>query len=152
MRAGFAVFPMSFKNSPEAIAHLLKKTAVRHLLVGGEPILQKLATTSLELLRADGHPEIPASTMPHFEDLYPLDGSHSEFKYYPAVKFDLDAPALIMHSSGKHMAYPIDILNNRLRCEGSTSFPKPIVWSHRGLAALCTIPCMLSLFRMPLNL
>ena len=107
LRAGFAVFPISFKNSPEAIAHLLKKTAARHLLVGGEPILQKVAATSLELLRADGHPETPVSTMPHFEDLFPHDCSHGEFKYYPAVKFDLDAPALILHSSGKRMTPPL---------------------------------------------
>ncbi|KAH9077806.1 acetyl-CoA synthetase-like protein [Lactarius deliciosus] len=122
LRAGFAVFPISPRNSPEAIAHLLKKTATRHLLVGGEPMLQKLAATSLELLRADGHPEIPISNMPHFEDIYPHDCSHIDFKYYPAVKFDLDAPGLILHSSG------------------STSFPKPIVWTHRQVVTLCTIP------------
>jgi long-subunit acyl-CoA synthetase (AMP-forming) len=122
LRAGFTVFAISPRNSPEAIAHLLKKTGARHLLVGGEPILQKVAATSLELLRAEGHPETPASTMPRLEDLYPHDSSHDEFKFYPKVKFDLDATALILHSSG------------------STSFPKPIVWSHRGLAALCTMP------------
>ena len=109
LRAGFAVFPISPRNSPEAIAHLLKKTAAHHLLVGGEPMLQKLAATSLELLRADGHHETPVSTMPHFEDLYPHDSSHGEFESYPAVKFDLDAPALILHSSGKHMSYSIRI-------------------------------------------
>ncbi|KAI9464124.1 acetyl-CoA synthetase-like protein [Lactarius psammicola] len=122
LRAGFAVFPISPRNSPEAIAHLLKKTAARHLLVGGEPMLQKLAATSLELLRADGQPETPISNIPHFEDLYPHESSHVDFKYYPAVKFDLDAPALILHSSG------------------STSFPKPIVWAHRHVVTLCTIP------------
>ena len=100
LRAGFAVFPISTRNSPEAIAHLLKKTGASHLLVGGEPMLQKLAAASLELVRAEGHPEIPFSHMPHFEDLYLHDGSDSEFKHYPAVKFDLDAPSLILHSSG----------------------------------------------------
>lgn len=73
-------------------------------------MLQKLAATSLELLRTDGHPEIPVSNMPHFEDLYPHDCSNGEFKYYPAVKFDLDAQALILHSSGKHVTYPIEVL------------------------------------------
>jgi acyl-CoA synthetase (AMP-forming)/AMP-acid ligase II len=102
LRAGFAVFPISPRNSPEAIAHLLKKTGACHLLVGGEPMLQKLAATSLQLLRADGHSEIPLSAMPHFEDLYPHESSDSEFKHYPSVKFDLNAPSLILHSSGKH--------------------------------------------------
>lgn len=123
LRAGFAVFLISPRNSPKAIAHLLQKMGARHLLVGGEPMLQKLAATSLELLRADGHPDIPVSDMLHFEDLYPRDCSHGDFKYYPAVRFDLDAPALIMHSSG------------------STSFPKPIAWSHRQVVNnLSTIP------------
>lgn len=102
LRAGFAVFPISPRNSPEAVAHLLKKTGARHLLVGGEPMLQKLAAASLELLRADGHTEIPQSGMPRFEDLYPHDSPGSEFKHYPPVKFNLNAPSLILHSSGKH--------------------------------------------------
>jgi acyl-CoA synthetase (AMP-forming)/AMP-acid ligase II len=102
LRAGFAVFPISPRNSPEAIAHLLKRTGTRHLLVGGEPMLQKLAAGSLELLRADGHPEIPLSGMPRFEDLYPHESSNSDFKHYPQVRFDLDAPSLILHSSGEH--------------------------------------------------
>ncbi|KAI0298355.1 acetyl-CoA synthetase-like protein [Multifurca ochricompacta] len=122
LRAGFTVFPISPRNSPEAIAHLLKKTEVRHLLVGGEPMLQKLATASLEFLRADGHPETPFSRMPGFEDLYPHEYPDSEFKRYPEVKFDLNAPSLILHSSG------------------STAFPKPIVWTHKLLLTFCTVP------------
>jgi acyl-CoA synthetase (AMP-forming)/AMP-acid ligase II len=102
LRAGFSVFPISPRNSPEAIAHLLKKTGSNYLLVGGEPMLQKLATSALELFQADGHPEIPSSHMPHFEDLYPDDDSDSEFENYPEVKFDLEAPSLILHSSGQH--------------------------------------------------
>jgi acyl-CoA synthetase (AMP-forming)/AMP-acid ligase II len=101
LRAGFSVFPISTRNSPEAIAHLLKKTGTSHLLIGGEPMLQKLATASLELLRADGYPEIPSSHMPHFEDLYPHDDPDNEFRHYPPVKFDLDAPSLVLHSSGQ---------------------------------------------------
>jgi len=101
LRAGLAVFPVSPRNSPEAVAHLLKNTGANHLLVGREPMLQKLATASLELLRADGHPGIPLSNMPNFEDLYPHDDSDNEFKHYPVVKFHLDAPSLIFHSSGQ---------------------------------------------------
>jgi acyl-CoA synthetase (AMP-forming)/AMP-acid ligase II len=100
LRTGFSVFPISTRNSPEAIAHLLKKTGTSHLLIGGEPMLQKLAATTLELLRADGHHEIPSSHMPHFEDLY-LPDPDNEFKPYPSVKFDLDAPSLVLHSSGQ---------------------------------------------------
>ncbi|KAI9459306.1 acetyl-CoA synthetase-like protein [Russula earlei] len=122
LRAGLAVFPISPRNSPEAVAHLLQKTKTSHLLVGGEPMLQKLAASSLELLRAEGHPEIPFSDMPRFEELYPLEGLDSRSEHYPAVKFDLDAPSLILHSSG------------------STAFPKPIVWPHKRLATSGTVP------------
>ena len=100
LRAGFTVFPVSPRNSPEAVAHLLKKTGANHLLVGGEPMLQELAAASLELLRADGHPGVPLSNMPNFKNLYPHDDSDNEFKPYPVAKFDLDAPSLILHSSG----------------------------------------------------
>ena len=103
LRAGFSVFPISPRNSPEAIAHLLKKTGSKYLLVGGEPMLQKLAASALELLRADGHSEIPSSDMLHFEDLYPHDDLSTEFENYPEVKFDLNAPSLILHSSGQYI-------------------------------------------------
>jgi len=63
-------------------------------------MLQKLAATTLELLRADGYREIPSSHMPHFEDLY-LRDPDDEFKPYPPVKFDLAAPSLVLHSSGQ---------------------------------------------------
>ncbi|KAI9459309.1 acetyl-CoA synthetase-like protein [Russula earlei] len=122
MRAGLTVFPISPRNSPEAIAHLLKKTGTSHLLVGGEPMLQKLASASLDLLRTEGHPELPFSDMPHFEDIYPLGGSDCTFEHYPPVGFDLNAPALILHSSG------------------STAFPKPIIWPHRHLVTLGAVP------------
>jgi len=79
-------------------------------MVGGEPMLHKLAATSLELLRVGWAPRDSCLHMPQFEDLYPRDSSHAEFKYYPAVKYDLHAPALILHSSGKHVAYPIEVL------------------------------------------
>ena len=101
LRAGFTVFPVSPRNSPEAVAHLLKKTGANRLLVGGEPMLHELATASLDLLRADGHPGISLSDMPIFEDLYPHDDSDDDFKHYPVATFDLDAPSLILHSSGQ---------------------------------------------------
>jgi acyl-CoA synthetase (AMP-forming)/AMP-acid ligase II len=104
LRAGFSVFPISPRNSPEAVAHLLKKTGSNYLLVGSEPMPQKLADAALELLRADGHPGIPFSHMPHYEDLYPRDDSDGEFENYPTVKFDPGAPSLILHSSGQHVA------------------------------------------------
>jgi len=103
LRAGFSVFPISPRNSPEAVAHLLKKTGSNYLLVGGELMLQKLANTALELLRGEGHPEIPSSHMPYFEDLYPTDDSDNEFENYPTVKFEPEAPSLILHSSGQHV-------------------------------------------------
>ncbi|TFY80855.1 hypothetical protein EWM64_g3157 [Hericium alpestre] len=124
LRAGFTVFPISPRNSPEAIAHLLKKTNARHLLVGGEPILQKLSAATLQLLAKDEEAklDLTVSPMPVFEQVYPPNASELEFTRYPNIKYDLKTHALILHSSG------------------STSFPKPISWDQTGLQTFTVIP------------
>ncbi|KAA1475309.1 acetyl-CoA synthetase-like protein [Dentipellis sp. KUC8613] len=125
LRAGFTVFPISPRNSPEAIAHLLKKTGVRHLLIGQEPILQKLSAATLRLLENDEEGKalgLTTSRMPVFSEVYPDGSATSEMKRYPEIKFDLKSHALILHSSG------------------STSFPKPIRWDQTGLKTFTVIP------------
>ena len=101
IRAGFTVFPISPRNSPEAIAHLLKKTGARMVLVSGEPVLQKLAAATLEILNKDeDKQDLVISTMPQFEDLYTDKVFNGDCEPYPSVNYNLDAPAIIMHSSG----------------------------------------------------
>lgn len=104
MRAGFGVFPISPRNSPEAIAHLLKQTGTKYLMVGKEPMLQKLAAATLEILRRpDGKSEsfdVTLLDMPVFEDIYPANASSEQERMYPAIRYDPQSIALILHSSG----------------------------------------------------
>ncbi|KAI0062574.1 acetyl-CoA synthetase-like protein [Artomyces pyxidatus] len=124
MRAGFSVFPISPRNSPEAVAHLLRETGTRHLLVSGEPMMQGLASAALKILHKELGSELELTTaaMPQFEEIYTEAVVRGEFQRYPTVSYDFNAAFLIMHSSG------------------STSFPKPIRWSHRNGLVLCGIP------------
>lgn len=98
LRSGCPIFPISTRNSPGAIAHLLAKTQPSHILVGPEKAWQELAAASLKLLE-ENNSSIPCvSTMPVFEDLYKDPCVHVEF--LPPFKPNRDDIAFIMHSSG----------------------------------------------------
>ena len=105
MRAGLTVFMISPRNSPEAIAHLLRGSGVRHLLVEPTAVMQTLANQSLDLIRAsdatDEEKSLEYSDMPVFQELY-LEAPQSNLTTgeYPAVKVNMNAPTLILHSSG----------------------------------------------------
>ncbi|TFY63805.1 hypothetical protein EVG20_g6168 [Dentipellis fragilis] len=68
--AGFIPFPISTRNSPAAIAHLIGKTGVGHILVGVEESLHNLVSEALNLLTPDATPPV-VSAAPLFEDFYP---------------------------------------------------------------------------------
>ncbi len=108
IRAGHVAFPISPRNSPAAIAHLLKTANVKQLIVGQEKNFQMLAEISLTHLQGD-KPQIHA--MPSFEELY-LPDSDKDFVPLSYKKPDLNETSIILHSSG------------------STAFPKPIPWNH----------------------
>ncbi|KAF8890513.1 hypothetical protein CPB84DRAFT_1849102 [Gymnopilus junonius] len=115
LRAGYTVFPISPRNSPAAVAHLLHKVGVGHLLVGHEQSIIDLANGSLELLSSE-YPDIPKpkrTSVPLFEDLY-LE-SNNDADDIPFEKRGLNDITVYMHSSG------------------STNFPKPIAWTNRRL-------------------
>ncbi|PCH42382.1 acetyl-CoA synthetase-like protein [Wolfiporia cocos MD-104 SS10] len=124
MRANYAAFPISIRNSPAAVAHLIKQVGVRHVVLGRNKGTQELFDATLEILKAQ-HPtaDIPvASPMPVFEDLYlpesfniPAEDLLFEFK-------GSDAPAWISHSSG------------------STAFPKPIWFTHHRVLQVLVMP------------
>jgi acyl-CoA synthetase (AMP-forming)/AMP-acid ligase II len=102
LRAGYAVFPISPRNSPAAIAHLLKQTGAVQLFVSSDPALQGLASTSIQLLQTNEEPHsVQIYEMPIFEDLFPAESAKSSVKQFPPRHFDMEAPALILHSSGK---------------------------------------------------
>lgn len=100
MRAGFTVFAISPRNSPEAVAHLLLKTEATFLLVSPEPSIGALAEAGLRILQSSGT-EISMDHMPTFEDLF-SSARDANFVAYPSVSFDMNSTALILHSSGTH--------------------------------------------------
>lgn len=124
MRAGYAAFPISTRNSPAAVAHLLKKAGVAHVLVGHESALQALISDALALIEDDAErPKPTISVMLSFESVY-RDEDEEDFVPLDSRTYHPDDPAFIFHSSG------------------STAFPKPIVWTHYQSVQLSLTPCL----------
>lgn len=99
MRAKCAVFPISVRNSAPAVAHLLTKTNVAHLLVGPEGPYQQLAADALKILK-EARTAVPdVSTMLAFDDI--MSGDDQPFEPLPALKVTWDDPVLVQHSSGE---------------------------------------------------
>lgn len=98
LRSGCPIFPISTRNSPGAIAHLLAKTQPSHFLVGPEKPWQDLAAASLKILEENNGLVPHVSTMPAFEDLYKDPSVQVEL--LPPFKPNRDDIAFIMHSSG----------------------------------------------------
>lgn len=75
-------------------------------MVGKEPALQKLAAGVLEVLKRDEgtseQMDVTLLEMPMFEDLYPMSANEAGDKMYPAVRYDPQSIALILHSSGAY--------------------------------------------------
>ncbi|OSX58884.1 hypothetical protein POSPLADRAFT_1059977 [Postia placenta MAD-698-R-SB12] len=125
IRANFVVFPLSTRNSPAAIAHLLNKVDAKHILASKEQSITDLVRDALDIMRTEYSPAtIPTvSSTFTFEELFssPSNGLVTS-EELPHNSREPDAPALILHSSG------------------STAFPKPIVWTNRRLIEVATYP------------
>ncbi|TFY68318.1 hypothetical protein EVJ58_g1099, partial [Rhodofomes roseus] len=123
MRANYVAFPISPRNSPLAVAHLINKVGVSHVLVGREQAMQDLVNEALAILttRYDAHTLPTLSPMPLFEELFlPETAEKAEPPSY--VYKGPDALAMVLHSSG------------------STAFPKPILWTNHRFCQPCLIP------------
>ncbi|KAK0201251.1 NRPS-like enzyme [Desarmillaria ectypa] len=97
IRAGYTAFPISTRNSPAAVAHLLESTGCKNVFVSADPAMQEVARMQ------DGIKAIP---MPTFEDLY----LKSDSEPLPHVRPDWEQLALILHSSGS-TRFPSPILH-----------------------------------------
>ncbi|TFY82997.1 hypothetical protein EWM64_g1012 [Hericium alpestre] len=108
--AGFIPFPISPRNSPAAVAHLIKKTAATYVLIGIEDALRVLADNVMKLLKAEAadRPLPNISPAPLFEDLYNASVDDSD-QALRAAKADWKSPFIILHSSGQisHQSTPI---------------------------------------------
>ncbi|KAF7985842.1 hypothetical protein HWV62_526 [Athelia sp. TMB] len=125
MRAGLVPFPISPRNSPEAIISLLQKTSCTRILTTspslGELISQVTALAPFNVEEA-----------PTISKCYPFLGQETAldtFESYPplAGRVGLDDVLFYLHSSG------------------STGLPKPIPQSGRAILGWCTLDCNTSL-------
>ncbi|KAH7886572.1 acetyl-CoA synthetase-like protein [Phlebopus sp. FC_14] len=114
--AAVPVFPISPRNSPAAVAHLLREARVSSILVSDDQPSRDLTIKALELLTGK-IPKIHA--MPCFRQLYI---GNRTFERLPAQIRDFNDLTMIVHSSG------------------STSFPKLIRWNHKTLLHLGLMP------------
>ncbi|THU87157.1 acetyl-CoA synthetase-like protein [Dendrothele bispora CBS 962.96] len=130
VRANFVLFPISPRNSPQAVAYLIQKVGVKHMLVGFDQSMQELMERSVEFLKTEyGYrdDQIPAtSMMPLFEDLYLENGLDRGIE-----KIREEIPL--------KRQQPQDI-QFYLHSSGSTAFPKPIAYTTRGYLELSVCP------------
>ncbi|KAF8200271.1 hypothetical protein BJ912DRAFT_921743 [Pholiota molesta] len=123
MRAGYIAFPISPRNSPSAVAHLIKSVGVQYVLVGDDQSMSDLADESLQALKANYEGktiEPQLIPIPHFGDLFVDTGD--DFKTLPSIRKEPNDIIIYLHSSG------------------STAYPKPIPWTNYRFLQLALIP------------
>lgn len=99
MRANCIFFPISPRNSPAAVAHLLTTTEAHHFLIGPETALQNIADAAFKHIRAAAKQPPATSVMPSLDDLMePM--AEGKPKLLPRFNFRFDDIACIFHSSG----------------------------------------------------
>ncbi|KAI0746390.1 acetyl-CoA synthetase-like protein [Daedaleopsis nitida] len=107
LRAGHIAFPISPRNSAAAVAHLLRTTGCKHVIVSQDAYTQSVTGEAMSTVeQVTLHPTFVLSDL--------LSATNDAIDT-PAVKFNRDDPAVILHSSG------------------TTNHPKPIYWTHKGL-------------------
>ncbi|TFK38857.1 hypothetical protein BDQ12DRAFT_629926 [Crucibulum laeve] len=124
MRANYIAFPISPRNSAAAVAHLISKVNVAHILLGHEQSMIDLSNEALEILKAQ-HPSVALPDItptPLFHDIYGDDDSSDNMSDLPITRTGSDDIVIYLHSSG------------------STAFPKPIAWTNFRFAQLNLIP------------
>lgn len=145
MRANCVVFPISTRNSPEAVAHLIDVVGVEHVLLGHEEAMSKLMNDVLHILkrqRPSTFSALKSSPIPLFEDLCCGDLSHGDREYLSLNNEGLEEDLIIMHTSGE-----IDLIDKPFLIfifiypiGSNSSFPKPILWTHRHFLQVARHP------------
>ncbi|CAL1703594.1 unnamed protein product [Somion occarium] len=126
VRAGLIPFPMSPRNSPEAVVNMLEKTNCHRIITS--PLVAPVTSAVQTLLAAKNYDlkviELP-SLRSTFPSLFSKDGEVLlEVALYPPTKKtpNPDDVVLILHSSG------------------STGFPKPIPQTQKTVLQWCATP------------
>lgn len=98
IRTGCTAFPLSPRESPEAIAYLLSEGKADYIVVSPEAALQKLAEAAISLLNEHRRPK--KADTPNFTQLFPNVGFDPGLPFIPSAKQDMEGVAAIYHSSG----------------------------------------------------
>ncbi|KAK0184035.1 NRPS-like enzyme [Armillaria mellea] len=116
MRLGYIPFPISVRNSAPAIAHLMKMTKAKYLVISEDPPIQTISDLVCHQSDSNSITTIP---MPRFSDIFLC----KTYESLPPFKQPLwTQTALILHSSG------------------TTGFPNPISLTHEFLLQLMKTP------------
>jgi subtilisin family serine protease len=100
MRAGFVPFPISNRNSPAAVADLLKSTKSMYWYTTTDPATQQAVDGALAQLAESERPKM--LTAPWYGDLYNEAVFAKELlPPLPPVTNDIEHAGVILHSSGK---------------------------------------------------
>ncbi|KZP06375.1 acetyl-CoA synthetase-like protein [Athelia psychrophila] len=122
MRAGLVAFPISPRNSPEAILSMLTKTSCHRIITTSASLGALMAEVSV--LKPTGY-DLTVENAPTISQCYPQLGHESSTDPFipypePAAPLGMDTVFLYIHSSG------------------STGFPKPIPNTSRTMLSWCT--------------
>lgn len=141
MRLNLTPFPLSVRNSPVAVAHLIKKAQLLQVFVSPDPAMQRLITEARDILRENDGIEVEVLEMIQFKDIE--DNKEPRANGVEDIRFpkvDLGSTAVILHSSGEYVwrqdKQPADSL-----LLGTTSFPKPIYLTHKMFLQWCMCIC-----------
>ncbi|RDB20739.1 Non-canonical non-ribosomal peptide synthetase FUB8 [Hypsizygus marmoreus] len=129
MRAGLVPFPISPRNTPAAVAHLLKKTSCHRLITTTVTLKSLVDGVKSELSTEDPTFELIVEDIPSLAELYPKIGKETvddAFEPYPqyTVRPPMTDVAIYLHSSG------------------STGFPKAIPQTHLILTHWAAFPSL----------
>ncbi|THV08159.1 acetyl-CoA synthetase-like protein [Dendrothele bispora CBS 962.96] len=131
LRANCVPFPISPRNSPKAVAHLINQVGVSHVLLGYDQNMQQLMERAAEFLKEDFEytkEKIPSTSMiPVFEDLYLSETQHDGKERVKKIREEIP---LKTPGPKENQVY--------LHSSGSTAFPKPIPWTPNGVQELTT--------------
>ncbi|KAJ7153563.1 hypothetical protein C8R43DRAFT_885444 [Mycena crocata] len=119
LRAGYQAFPISPRNSDAIVAHLIRSANCSHVFVSADIAMQRLAGAAASRIQELGG-SVTIMPLPKFEEIFALSTVPELLPHMP--KLSLDAPAVILHSSG------------------STAFPKIITFTYRILMESGLIP------------
>ncbi|TCD62140.1 hypothetical protein EIP91_007292 [Steccherinum ochraceum] len=118
-RAGIVPFPMSPKNSPEAVCHMLRTTKCHRVL--SQPSLSALTSAVKATLEEEGH-SVQLEELPAFHDIFPT-----------LVSRQVNGDAHVEPYPARNPPRGMDDLVIYIHSSGSTGLPKSIPWTERIL-------------------